>query len=141
MPTTIEPPDILGFEYSMKEALVGQPELISRVEAFCDRFRRLDDWKLRNERVKNWSVLEPCYMNAGPAIVMSLGPIRVSVRVFPIPLRRAEFPISGKVTWVDPKNLIKVAGQTRWTKWREDMRTCGHEPTEWGPPAFEDRFK
>ncbi len=140
-PNAIKPPDIFGFEYLMRDALEGhedKAELLEIVEGFCDRFKRLDEWKLKNERAKRWAPMEPCVVHDGPGIVIAVGQIRVSVRAWHVPLRPAEFPLSGRVSWFNPQNLEKVSSQKRWDSWRASMRACGHEPLQWGPPSFEE---
>lgn len=111
-------------------------ELIEMLDRFVTIWQELDAWKLKNQAAKTFSSGEPCFYGDAPAIVLSTTPIRVSIRKWPVPLRKSEFPLTGDIRWVDPSNLNKVGSQSKFAKWSHAMSVCGQEPEQWSTSAI-----
>jgi len=130
--------DLLGFLFFMRERLEGfDEEALELIEAFADRYRELDEWKLTNGRVKTFTALEPCFARQGPGVVLSIGIVRVSVRLWSVPYVQPDSPMPGKVTWLEPRNMTKVSKAKQWKEWCKQMGLCGHSASEWSRRDFE----
>ncbi len=135
----IVPPDILGFETKLAEELfrlgfeaeIQVGGLLDMVKAFAQSYRALDQWKLDATRTKTWAPWEPCFLHSGPAVVLSLGTVRVSVRTWVPPQFQPDEPMTGRVCWCEPRNIGKVSTGAVWHRWCQAMGMCGHSAVHW----------
>jgi len=129
--------DILGLELSLRDALVGNDELLDRVRTFCARFRDLDNHQLKTRRAKEFKPLEPCIVRGGPGVVLSVGVTRVSVRRWVAPHVQPDEPMPCIVRWYTPAQVRKVGTGKDWAEWQRMMGLCGHSSEHWTARDFE----